>query len=331
MPTPAPGNPISFSNVNTEFVLTTPSPMDLNYRFAPGKYTPATPVIPTTPASTFPLDALHNRTCTSFVATFTTPGTWTSAVTGNIKILVVAGGGGGGFANPTTGGGGGGGGGGVVYCTSFPVVSGTVYTYTVGTGGPVFTNGGDSYFNGVIRGVGGGAGGGDPNAIVPPSVGSDGGSGGGGAGPNIPPVVGAVGLQPSIPQPASCTNYGNNGGWRNLGQPVNRSAGGGGAGSVGTPASPGPGPGGNGISISITGSPVYYGAGGGGGSYTPNAFAGGTGGTGGGGNGVSPAPLGGATNVNGSGYGAGGGGGRVTGPQTAGGSGFPGCVIIAYP
>ena len=97
MATPGPGVAISFSQVNTSFTLTTPSPMNGNYRFAPGTYTPASPVIPTTPAGIFPIDVLHGRTAgTPFITTFTTPGTWTATATGNIKVLVVGGGGAGG-------------------------------------------------------------------------------------------------------------------------------------------------------------------------------------------------------------------------------------------
>ena len=81
---------------------------------------------------------------------FTTVGTptFTPAFTGNIEVLVVAGGGGGGTHH-----GGGGGGGGVIYQRSFPVVSGTPYPITVGTGAPsgpyptVGPNGGNSVFS----------------------------------------------------------------------------------------------------------------------------------------------------------------------------------------
>ena len=329
MPTPGPGVPISFAQVNTEFVLTTPSPMDIKYRIAPGTYTPAAPVIPTTPASTFPVDLLHNRTCTSFVATFTTPGVWTSAVTGDIKVLVVGGGGAGGsriyLGNA---GAGGGGGGGVVHCTSFPVISGVSYPYTVGLGGlgtPTAnpTNGQNSDFNGSIIAIGGGRGG-----FTPTYLGSPGGSGGG-----TPVTTAAIGVQPAQPQPPNCTNYGNNGGVRNPGpapsNPLFLTGGGGGAGTVGAPA---PGIGGNGIVISITGSPVYYGAGGGGANaFAPEGAGVKPGGLGGGGAGSVYRPFFPSTSATpGTFYGAGGGGGTIS-TASVGGNGYPGCVIIAYP
>ena len=52
---------ISFSQVNTEFGLTTPSPMNLNYRFAPGTYTPALNPIPTTPGHSTRVSALEKN------------------------------------------------------------------------------------------------------------------------------------------------------------------------------------------------------------------------------------------------------------------------------
>lgn len=290
---------IKFSDVNTVFGLTTPSPMDLKYRIAPGNYTPASPVIPTTPAGIFPMDVLHGRTKgvpapTPFITTFTTPGSWTSTVTGNIKVLVVAGGGAGGnysappgvfpaLANWIAGGGGAGG---VVYCTSFPVVLGTVYPYTVGGAGQ------NSNFKAVINanaggegGLGGGSGGSLGGAGVPGGSG-----GGGGAGRSN---AGGTATQPGVPQPANCTNYG--------------SPGYGGAGTGGPKASGGPGggaggPGPAGISISITGAPVIYGAGG---------------------KNTGPFP----------GYGNGGRGAFASGNQvgTPPGPGNAGCVIIAYP
>jgi len=157
-PTVHPSNTtIKFSDVNAVFGLGQPSPMDLNYRFPTSLYTPTTPTIPTTPKATFPMEVLHGRTKFSFVTTFTTPGTWTSTVTGNIKVLVVGGGGGGGNG-PFPGGSGGGGGGGVIYNTSFPVVLGTVYPYTVGAAVSVAVHGNPSAFSTITAG-GGGAGG----------------------------------------------------------------------------------------------------------------------------------------------------------------------------
>jgi len=340
MPTPAPGNPISFAQVNTEFNRTTPSPMNNKYRFLPGGYTPATPVISTTPNTLFPMDILHGRTNTSILQTFTTPGSWTSTITGNIRVLVVAGGGGGGYSGPNGPpgiGAGGGGAGGVVYCISYPVVNGVSYPYTVGAAGtgvtsaainPPAANGEPSVFSpstSSITAIGGGQGGSyvTPGSITP---GGTGGSGGGGAANN--PALAGPGIQPTQPQPPNCTGYGNNGGY---GAQFLNGGGGGGAGAVGTPSTlTVAGRGADGINLSITGNPVYYGAGGGGGGYRmPGAISGGSGGLGGGGQG------GGSTSITspGSGHGAGGGGGSARGPlgNMNGGNGYPGCVIIAYP
>jgi len=303
---------ISFSQVNTEFGLTTPSPMNAKFRIAPGNYTPALNPIPTTPGpstpaslATFPMDILHGRTKgvpapTPFITTFTTPGSWTSTVTGNIKVLVVAGGGAGGnysapaafFPALATWRAGGGGGGGVVYCTSFPVVIGTVYPFTVGGAGQ------NSNFKAVINanaGGGGGLGGGAGGSLG--GAGGPGGSGGGGGAGTTAGNAGGTATQPGVPQPANCTNYG--------------SPGGPGSGTGGTKTNGGPGGGAGGpagprqagISISITGAPVIYGAGGI--------------------NNVGPLP----------GYGNGGRGGFASGNDvgTPPGPGNAGCVIIAYP
>ena len=257
---------ISFSQVNTEFVLTTPSPMNDKFRIAPGNYTPAAPVIPTTPAGIFPIDVLHGRTKgvpapTPFITTFTTPGSWTSTVTGNIKVLVVAGGGIGGTTSrptPTSPGiylAGGGGAGGVVYCTSFPVVLGTVYPFTVGGAGQ------NSNFKAVINANAGGGGGRGGGVGSPGSAGGPGGSGGGG-GASAPGGTNAGGTatQPGVPQPANCTNYGSPGttGKAGVGGPKAFSGPGGGAGGPGGPGETNLA----GISISITGAPVIYAMGG---------------------------------------------------------------------
>lgn len=170
---------ISFSNVNTVFgPFGSPMPLDGKFRLAPGTYSPATPVIPTTPGvpgGPFPMDILHGRNKggfpAPFITTFTNPNpptpfstTWTSPGTGNIKVLCVGGGGGAGGGQSD----GGAGGGGVIYNASVPVTSGTVYQITVGGGGragnnttplPVQgTEGGPSSFSTlVIAGGGGGS------------------------------------------------------------------------------------------------------------------------------------------------------------------------------
>jgi hypothetical protein len=256
-----------------------------------------------------------------FVNTFTSPGSWTSSVTGNIKVLVVAGGGGG--ASGYNRAGGGGGAGGVVYCTVFPVVSGTSYPYTVGGGGgggvgiplPNGTTGSPSVFS-TITALGGGGGGGNYNAGLP------GGSGGGGAQRNY---AGGSGTQPGQAQPANCTNYGRAGGVSGV---VFQAGAGGGAGAVG-----GAQVGGIGVSINITGTAAYYG-GGGGGAYQNSSgvgINGGAGGLGGGG-----AASQGQVNATPGTANTGGGGGGACSQQSpnivySGGNGGSGVVIIAYP
>ena len=260
----------------------------------------------------------------AFVLSFTSPGSWTSTVTGNIKVLVVAGGGQGGPGANRAGGGGGAGG--VVYCTSFPVTNGTSYPYTVGGGGsgqPGTANQGNSGSPSTFSSITGIGGGGGEGAYSP---GLPGGSGGGGgqdtrAGGGTPNPAG-TGTQPGQGQPANCTNYGNPGAIGGYNGTFG-GGGGGGAGGAGSPTGGNPGgPGGAGVSISITGSAVTY-AGGGAGATQPGG-TGGTGGSGGGGPAASNSGVGGNATY----YGGAGGAGAS---GFAGGSGFQGIVIIAYP
>ena len=325
---------ISFSQVNTEFGLTTPSPMDLKYRFTTPQYTPTTPAIPTVSGATFPVDSLHGRTkVPSFITTFTTPGSWTATLTGNIKVLVVGGGGGGGGITAVVGGNGGGGGGGVIYTASFPVINGTVYPYTVGATVAQNLQGNPSTFSTISAG-GGGAGArvGIPSSLpLRPGL-APGGAGGGGCtnGTTLTPnIVGGTGSAPGQPGGA---------GWPPAGDTRHVGAGGGGAGTAGTAVSPlyAPGPGGNGLAFSITGSSVYYGGGGGGGAQpvanpSPTPISGGTGGLGGGGAGAVNPPVGGSNSATPGTNGLGGGGGGANGSTGIGGNGGSGIVIIAYP
>jgi len=342
---------ISFSQVNTEFGLTTPSPMNLKYRFAPGTYTPALNPIPTTPGpstpaslATFPMDVLHGRTkaVAPFITSYTHPNpaattpyttTWTSTVTGNIKVLTVGGGGGG--ASGANRAGGGGGGGGVCYNSAFPVVNGTVYNIAVGHGGvagiwpgaaPTLANGvngGNSSFSTVV-GLGGGYGSCNFSSASP------GGSGGGGGQDTRPggggPVVNPVATQPTSGSPG--TNYGNVGA---RGRPAfYRGGGGGGAGAAATTVPTSVNSGGAGIANSITGAAVTY-AGGGGGAYQTSANAAGVGGAGGAGGGGAGS-NGNANATPGTNNLGGGGGGGTSGTAVwAGGRGGNGIVIIAYP
>jgi hypothetical protein len=198
------------------------------------------------------------------VHTFSTPGasSFTPTGTGTIDVLVVGAGGGGrgpGFH-------GGGGGGSARYTRFIPVIGGTSYPITIGTGAiPSGTPGGPtifSYNGGTITAPGGGGGGPGSGAGIPNPLGSGGGSSfpypdqtGGGIGANV------IGL-------------GFNGSpWT----PNSRTGGGGGAGGAAILDA-----GGIGLSNNITGSTVFYGAGGSGwpgGPSTPSTF--GTGGTGG--------------------------------------------------
>lgn len=318
MPTPGPGVAISFSQVNTEFVLTTPSPMNVNYRFAPGTYTPATPAIPTTPAGIFPIDVLHGRTkaggggvLSPFSALYTTSSTWNAPGTGNISVLVVAGGGAGGNG-PGIRSGGGGAGGYKFFPASFPVTAGTTYYFTVGTAGAAPTgvnvNGAPgtpskitltSYAGTIVLSseVTGGGGGGGSGAGAP---------GGSGGGNNA--IGGAAGT--------GIAGQGFPGG-------TSAPARGGGGGGMGTSGGPGPAPtvaqsiGGLGLAFTVGGVSYSIGGGGGGGGYS-GAFA--------------PVWGGGRstpTIVEANKYGAGGHGRAPT--TTTGGAGFPGAIIIAYP
>jgi hypothetical protein len=246
----------------------------------------------------------------------------------NLEYLVVSGGGGG-AAGYASGGGGAGG----MLVGNTPVIPGTAYTITVGSGGagvPAFsgvgwpataaTSGGNSSIGNLVSSVGGG--GGRGNGPGPASI--NGGSGGGGN-------QGTSGGSGTAGQ----GNAGGTGSPTSGGGPNYGGGGGGGAGAVGGNGTPtAGGVGGAGLSASITGSSVTYAGGGGGGVYsngTPGG-SGGSGGTGGGGpagaNSSNPGTAG-TTNLGG---GGGGGGGDDT-PSSlgrAGGSGGSGVVIIRY-
>lgn len=99
---------------------------------------------------------------------FNSDGTWNNPGVDTVEVLVVGGGGGGG--EEFSAGGGGGGGGGVIYDSSRSVSS--TESVTVGEGGAVNSNGGDSGFAGITA-YGGGAGGSADES------GNTGGSGGG--------------------------------------------------------------------------------------------------------------------------------------------------------
>jgi flagellar motor protein MotB len=241
------------------------------------------------------------------IHTFTSGGTFTPSVSGNIELLVVAAGGGGGGDN-----GGGGGAGGVIYSSS-EAVTAQAYTVTIGTGGnggvvntDSSTNGGDSALVGIATATGGGRGGtGDGGA----GTNYSGGSGGGGDGER--PTNGGAGT-------GGQGYAGGNGASGGAG-------GGGGASEVGANSggAASGGVGGNGSAYSISGSSVYYGGGGGGGNENSNC---GTNAGGLGGGGTSRC----GTADNGTANTGGGGGGATYNGSANGGSGGSGIVIISY-
>ena len=228
------------------------------------------------------------------------------------QYIVVAGGGGSGTAwNDGAGGGGAGGyrssvagessGGGTTSETSIAIALNTNYVVTVGAGGTMYSQGGNSVF-GSVTSIGGGVG--SPSGGAGGFPGGNGGSGGGGGAGQLAGNVG-VGGNGTAGQGFNGGNSQNNSNDRWAG------GGGGGAGAVGqnAPTAGTGGAGGTGVASSITGSSVFR-AGGGGGA----GFSNGDGGTGGGGSDGSN----GSANT----------GGGAGGLERQGGSGI---VIIRYP
>jgi hypothetical protein len=218
-----------------------------------------------------------------------------------IEYLIVAGGGGSGEAVVLYSASGGGGAGGVVSGNFSNLDLGT-YPITIGNGGAINSNGGNSTFNSLIA-YGGGRG---SSNYYP--TGHNGGCGGGGhAGRYGGAFPGGSGSQGFDGGNGAVLTYASSGGGGGMGAP-------GGNGDW-TAAN-----GGNGIISSITGSSVYYGGGGAGSREGTSTF--GTGGLGGGG---------GASNKNGTpNTGGGGAGGFTTNISTQGGTGGSGIVIIRY-
>ncbi len=252
------------------------------------------------------------------IHTFTADGTFTLPQAVLCDILIVGGGGGGGELGPVSDNqgikvAGGGGAGGLIYHKSLPIPAGT-YSVTVGAGGAIGVNGGNSSVFGITAYGGGyGARGGTGER-----KGGDGGSGGGANTGWTTVVAGGSAIY------GDANNLGHDGS-----KAESRFCCGGGGGAGGSPAkkvkrdswgeiildiddasSDGPAYGGDGLACDITGVSTYYA--GGGAAY--NSWGVGTipGGKGGGGNGNQ-------AGVNG--LGGGGGGGK------AGGSGV---VIIRY-
>ena len=172
------------------------------------------------------------------IHTFTSSGTFTPATNGNVEYLVVAGGGGGG---PTAAGMSGTGGAGGMLTGSAIFTSGTAYTVTVGAGGAVNSNGGNSSFGNIVA-IGGGHG------VLRSGTATSGGSGGGGG------DFGGVGGSGTTGQ-----------GYNGASSPSGSSeipGGGGGAGGPGLATSASNGSGGVGLASGINGTITTYATGG---------------------------------------------------------------------
>lgn len=173
------------------------------------------------------------------IHTFTSNGTFSvSSALMRFEMLLLGGGGGGGYAS--TGNGAGGGGAGGLLWKPYVTLSETDYAVTVGNGGSVYSNGGNTVFGSLYTALGGGRGGSqnaDTNA-------ASGGSGGGAAAAGQSSGNGGSATQPS----SQWGGYGNSGGsvGRNAG-----SAYGGGAFC-----------GSSGMRFEISGSSIIYGNGG---------------------------------------------------------------------
>ena len=267
------------------------------------------------------------------IHTFTGSGTF-RVVSGisSISYLVIGGGGGATAGDNGQGGGRGAGAGGFRFSNDYFTVYPGSHTVTVGAGGALYGDGGDSSIvfdptNNIasVTATGGGS-------WAPGLAGGPGGSGGGGFRTGVGGAGNVGGNDPRNGEPEGFPG-GNAGGYPgglNPGDTTTGGGGGGGASDSGDPgvANPG-GNGGTGRADSITGATVTYAGGGGGGAQNPGA--GGNGGSGGGGYGGG-APTG---NIGGNGTanlgGGGGGGYGGTGTPQPGGTGGSGVVIIAYP
>jgi len=261
-----------------------------------------------------------------FVYNFTTANTTTIQFPYNVtaEVLIVAGGGGSGRGVVAVEGAGGGGGGGVGVGTLF-FRANSIYTITVGAGGPpanldtpvLATKGGFSRIAGPgvsETAYGGGFGG--SGIQDRGQAGGPGGSGGGGCAAWANPGFGTA-----IKGSGTLTYYGNDGapGRHNF-------AGGGGGGATGVGGAGSDtvgGDGGAGYTWDFTGE-TYGGGGGGGGGFAPpqNGGQGGSGGGGAGGS-SSQAAVSGAANT-------GGGGGGAYGEEPVGAAGGSGVIIIAF-
>jgi hypothetical protein len=249
---------------------------------------------------------------------FTSGGTLTFSVAGDVQYLVVGGGGGGGRDA-----GGGGGAGGIRSGTGFAVTA-QAYAITVGAGGNGSTSNGvrgstgnSSIFDSITSNGGGGGGAyGDPTGVT----GSNGGSGGGGGGGRTTGAAGGTGNTLS-----TTPSQGNNGsaGSGSGSSGTGAGAGGGAGAAGGASTTTAGGIGGIGVESSISGTATYYGGGGGGNSKSGSAQAGGLGGGGAGGVRESIGGTAGTANR--------GGGGGGSDYSFNGGAGGSGIVIVRYP
>ena len=237
-------------------------------------------------------------------------------MTYNADFIVVGGGGGGGGNGPGPGTGGGGGGGGVVL-GNIPIVVGTVYAASIGTGGSGGSSAGsvagtagssttltNNSSGQTFTAYGGGPGGNAGNTSNPATL--NGGSGGGGT--------------TGIPLAGSTTQTYQNG-VLCYGSPGTAGTypSAGGATSSGSANT---GVGGNGYPTNITGSITYYG--GGGGTWAGTSVVTANGGLGGGGGlGTGPTDAAGTPNT--------GGGGGNSYSSSPGGTGGSGVVIVLIP
>src|SRR5208282_124966 len=198
---------------------------------------------------------------------FTSSGTFTvPANVTSLWITLIAGGGAGGGSTGAAFGGGGGGSGETCFGVQYAVVSGNMYTVTVGAGGIAVSganggSGGNSLFD-ILR-VFGGVGGNNGALSAPNGAGGTGGGFGGGTGGGASHPIGVTGL---IGIPESSLYFGGSGGGGGGNQVT--ASGGTGAGSGGFVGGVG------GFSNSITG--TNAGGGGGGSTYYGQGAAGGT-------------------------------------------------------
>jgi hypothetical protein len=281
MTLPASGT-ITLAQIQTEFGGS--NPIGLNEYYKGGSYVTANDYAPNVPSSgLISLSNFYNAkktTLNTIELTSSQSFTIPSTLVGSITYLII-GGGGGGCGPGADEGGGGGGAGGVIYRTGI-FTPGETITATIGGGGGLQSNGGNTVLVcslGTITAYGGGAGQG--------VRGSDGGSGGGGSGlGGYHP--GGTGTQPS--QSGLSAGLGNDGGGA---YQSDNYPGGGGGGAGGGGGTGGSDNGGAPIANPIAGSTVgynisgtYYVGGGGSGRYIGQSWITYTAGSGYGGDGA---------------------------------------------